>query len=116
MAKKKFLTNIRELLLKEKQSCLQRSTPKDDIDSDGDETDEIQANIQIDLQHRFEGLNKIKLSQIEDALVRLDNKTYGICVECEEPIAEKRLLANPYCVMCVSCAEDREFALKRKGL
>jgi len=116
MPSKKLLNNIKERLLKEKQERLQRSDQKPDIDADGDETDEVQANIQIDLHHRFAGLNKQKLGQIEEALERINNQTYGICVDCDEAIAEKRLLANPYYVTCISCAEDREAEEKRKGL
>jgi len=116
MVSKNFLTNIKERLLKEKHDALQRSLRKHDIDSDGDETDEVQANIQIDLHHKFAGLNKLKLARIEQALERIDKRTYGTCVDCEERIAEKRLLANPYCITCVSCAEDREMEEKqRKG-
>lgn len=116
MPSKKFLDVIKESLLKEKQERLQRSLRKPDIDSDGDETDEVQASIQIDLHHKFTGLNNQKLTQIDEALDRIVNKTYGLCVDCEEPIAEKRLLVNPYYVTCVSCAEDREAEEKRKGL
>ena len=116
MSTKKILQTIKEKLLEEKQICLQRSLQKDDIDSDGDETDEIQAGIQIDLQHAFATLNRSKLRQIERALKEIDAGTYGICGDCEELIAEKRLLANPYVAMCISCAEERELEEKRKGL
>lgn len=116
MPSKQFLATIKERLLNEKQIALQRSSQKHDIDSDGDETDEIQANIQIDLQYRFANLNKLKLAQIERALVDIEDKTYGICDDCDEPIAEKRLLANPYVMVCISCAEEREAEEKqRKG-
>ena len=116
MPSKQFLTTIKEKLLNEKQISLQRSIQKHDIDSDGDETDEIQANIQIDLQHKFDSLNKLKLSRIERALESIEKKTYGICDDCDEPIAERRLLANPYVTVCISCAEEREVKEKqRKG-
>lgn len=116
MPSKHFLATIKEKLLNEKQSALQRSSQKHDIDSDGDETDEIQANIQIDLHHRFNKLNKLKLAQIERALESIEKKKYGICDDCEEAIAEKRLLANPYVTVCISCAEEREAEEKqRKG-
>lgn len=116
MPSKKILHTIKEKLEKERQDILQRLSQKHDIDSDGDETDEVQANIQNDLNNKFTGLAKLKLTQIDDALARIDNKSYGVCVECDESIAEKRLLANPHSTMCVSCAEDRELTLKRKGL
>jgi DnaK suppressor protein len=116
MPNKKILDNIKEKLIKEKQECLQRSIRKPDIDSDGDEIDEVQANIQIDLHHRFANLNRIKLIQIEKALKEIEIGMYGICQDCEEIIAEKRLLANPYVSVCISCAEEREIEEKRKGL
>jgi DnaK suppressor protein len=116
MHTKKFLTNIKERLLAEKQDRLKRSAQKLDIDTDGDETDEVQANIQIDLYHKFAILNKHQLLLIDEALDRINKKTYGICVDCEEQIPEKRLLTSPYYVVCISCAEDREAEEKqRKG-
>jgi len=112
----KFISNIKEILLSEKKDRLGRFTQDSDIDSDGDEIDEIQANIQIDLFNRFNILNKGQLKLIDSALERIENQTYGICADCEEPIPEKRLLANPHYTTCVGCAEDREMEEKqRKG-
>jgi DnaK suppressor protein len=109
---KKFLTNIKERLLTEKQERQQNITRKIDIDTDGDETDEIQGHIQIELHHQFASLNRAKLQMINHALERIEKRTYGICTDCEEQIPEKRLLLNPYYVICVSCAEDRESSSK----
>jgi RNA polymerase-binding transcription factor DksA len=114
MLKKKFLTNVKEKLLSEKSDLLKKSAPPTDIDTDGDETDAIQGHIILDLQLRFAGLNNQKLSSIEEALRRIEDKTYGICVDCEEDILEKRLLANPYYLTCVSCAEERETSSKQR--
>src|ERR1700730_16537365 len=36
------------------------------------------------------------LREISDALVRIEHDTYGICMECEEPISGKRLDAVPW--------------------
>ena len=109
MLTKKVLNTIKEKLLLEKKERLQKFSQHNiEIDSDGDETDEVQANIQIELHHQFAGLNKAKLEQINEALNRIKNNTYGICVDCEEQIPEKRLLLNPYFTICVPCAEDRE--------
>jgi len=115
MISKTFLKNIEKRLLEEKRNILLKYLQNDDIDSDGDETDKIQANIELDMQKRFLGLNKGKINLIEMALERIGKNTYGICVDCEEPIAEKRLLANPYYITCISCAEDREKEERRKG-
>ena len=45
------------------------------------------------------------LREISDALHRIDGGTYGICMECEEPISAKRLDAVPWARYCVSCQE-----------
>jgi DnaK suppressor protein len=45
------------------------------------------------------------LREISDALVRVDHDTYGICMECEEPISAKRLDAVPWARYCVTCQE-----------
>jgi DnaK suppressor protein len=45
------------------------------------------------------------LREISDALRRVDGETYGICMECEEPISTKRLDAVPWARYCVSCQE-----------
>jgi len=45
------------------------------------------------------------LREISDALLRIGNGTYGICMQCEEPISPKRLDAVPWARYCVKCQE-----------
>ena len=45
------------------------------------------------------------LREISGALHRIDQDTYGICMECEEPISAKRLDAVPWARYCVTCQE-----------
>jgi DnaK suppressor protein len=45
------------------------------------------------------------LREISDALVRIDHDTYGVCMECDEPISTKRLDAVPWARYCVTCQE-----------
>jgi DnaK suppressor protein len=44
------------------------------------------------------------------ALLRLDDEpdAYGLCVECEEPISDKRLELIPYAELCVECQQARD--------
>lgn len=44
-----------------------------------------------------------QLEQIEAALARLDDGTYGICLDCGEPIPPERLEILPYATTCVRC-------------
>src|SRR5215468_1585572 len=46
------------------------------------------------------------LREVEDALRRIENGTYGVCHECEEPISTKRLDAVPWAKYCVTCQEE----------
>ena len=46
------------------------------------------------------------LREISDALHRIDNGTYGVCMECEEQISTKRLDAVPWARYCVTCQEQ----------
>ena len=44
------------------------------------------------------------LAEIDAALVRLADGTYGICERCGRPIGEARLEARPEARTCISCA------------
>ena len=48
------------------------------------------------------------LAQIDDALKRIDDGTYGACEDCEKPIPKARLNAIPYANCCVKCAGKSE--------
>jgi len=50
------------------------------------------------------------LEQVNAALRRLDEGTYGICADCGEPIPIERLEALPYATLCVRCQSTRERA------
>ena len=50
-------------------------------------------------------LEKSLLREVEEALLRVQEGTYGICQECEEPISAKRLQALPWAKFCVRCQE-----------
>jgi DnaK suppressor protein len=48
------------------------------------------------------------LRLVEDALVRIDNGTYGLCVDCGREIDAARLEAIPYAALCLKCQSKRE--------
>jgi len=45
------------------------------------------------------------LEQIDAALARINDGSYGRCTACGKPIAEERLEALPYTSVCRDCAE-----------
>ncbi len=68
------------------------------------------AQAQITREQRAATLTQSQqqLAQIKIALQRLDNGTYGQCVECGDHIESGRLSALPYASLCVHCQTRRE--------
>ena len=48
---------------------------------------------------------KLELKQVEQAIVAVNNDSYGICSHCQSPIAAERLAALPYTQTCINCTE-----------
>jgi DnaK suppressor protein len=48
-----------------------------------------------------------KLHDVERALAKLDEGTYGTCDECGEPIGNERLEAIPWAILCILDASER---------
>ena len=46
-----------------------------------------------------------QLREIDEALIRLREDTYGTCQDCGLPVSRKRLEALPWARFCVSCQE-----------
>lgn len=106
---KKTLEDFQKKLEQEKLEIILRLKKADDeIDQDGDEVDKIQAKILATIEGSLGNRIKDKLTKIDLALAKIKKGTYGSCQDCEEDISEKRLMANPYGQLCLSCAEDRE--------
>jgi DnaK suppressor protein len=55
-----------------------------------------------------------ELREVEAALVRIKDGTYGECVECGNNIPYARLAANPSAARCIACQEKLE-ASQRRG-
>lgn len=55
----------------------------------------------------LEGRNRTRL-QLDAALQRLDEDTYGLCEDCLQPINAKRLDAVPFAVRCIECQRRAE--------
>ncbi len=101
--------SIKSKLVAEKENLLKEMKGNmPEVDFQGDDVDAIQAKILLELNKQLSIRSYNKIMQIDDALKRLEKETYGICEDCEEEIAQKRLEFNPYFLTCVSCEEERE--------
>lgn len=48
------------------------------------------------------------LQQVDEALVRLETRRFGVCASCEEEMNLKRLEAVPWARLCLACQEKQE--------
>jgi len=61
-----------------------------------------------ELDYTLEENSEHVLADIDAALKRITEGTYGICTNCGEPIAVERLEALPWATLCIDCKRDRE--------
>jgi len=79
-----------------------------------DAVESAEADIQEDLEFALVQMKSETLNKVNDALVRLEQGSYGNCFDCGEEIAEKRLRALPFAVRCKDCEEARETVEQRE--
>ena len=61
-----------------------------------------------ELDYTLEANSEHVLSEIDAALKRIDDGTYGICTNRGEQIPVERLEALPWATLCVDCQRERE--------
>ena len=80
------------------------------IEKSADQMDEIQYASERDLAIRNLDREFNLLRQVRTALRRIQDGSYGTCIECEWVINPKRLAAVPWASRCIQCQEaaDRD--------
>lgn len=48
------------------------------------------------------------LYSIDEALKRIEEGSYGYCLQCSKPIGKKRLAAIPHTELCIDCQKKEE--------
>ena len=81
-----------------------------------DQGESSEVDIQEDIEFALIQMKSETLNKINEALRRLEERTYGNCFECGEEIAGARLRALPFAVRCKDCEEARETAEQRERL
>jgi RNA polymerase-binding transcription factor len=74
-----------------------------------DEHDPEGATVAFERQHLAALVSQARghLAQIDAAMLRLAEGSYGICESCGAPISEERLAARPVTTLCITCASRR---------
>ncbi len=81
---------------------IEASEGSQDFEETAVDFQEMQQEQSIDVNERA------LLTEVENALKRIENGTYGKCVVCGQPIPEKRLEAIPWAARCVKDQERLE--------
>ncbi len=119
---KKELTDFKKLALKRKEEILEEikhiaddTLKKSQKEASGDISGYTyhMADVATDTYDREFSLvlasNERKLLyELDDALKKIEDGTFGICEECKTLIAKTRLKAVPYARLCVKCQEKKE--------
>jgi RNA polymerase-binding transcription factor len=106
----------RELLLEERRKVtdaiayLQTENPGS-MDEEIPETgmaDTATVTLDREVDYSLEENAAHVLREIDDALQRLDDGTFGTCRRCGKAIGEERLDAMPYVTLCIDCKRLEE--------
>lgn len=73
-----------------------------------DEADESVAGLLVDMNLAAINRELTELQEIDAALQRIREETYGVCLECGRDIPVERLQAYPTAALCVDCQQARE--------
>src|SRR5262245_61037531 len=77
-------------------------------DGSGDPADVAFESAGDEMASHLAELDSRELGQIERALVRLKQGTYGVCESCSQKIPVGRLNALPYSTLCIDCQREME--------
>ena len=108
-----MLGETKKQLLKEIQGRVKEET--EGIKDEGRDTYDL-ASDERDREINFilNAREREKLLEIDEALQRIKDKTYGLCESCEGEIQLGRLKVLPFTRLCVRCQEENEKENKRQ--
>jgi DnaK suppressor protein len=113
----KMLEGRRRELMHEIQTKIRDA--RTDGTKDHDVTDQAESSevyIQADIEFALIQMKSETLIKIDAALRRLKDGTYGVCFECGNEIAERRLRALPFAARCKDCEDTREIAERHERM
>jgi DnaK suppressor protein len=70
--------------------------------------DVADITMQREVDYTIKGIVEEEVEQVQQALQRQQEGRYGICADCNQPIAKERLEARPQATLCIDCQRKRE--------
>ncbi len=108
---KRSLINRREAIIKEAKEEIAKYISGENrqlVDTALDDGDWAVVDISEDINLRRLAAHWKALHDIDEALRKIEEGSYGICEECGEEIGEKRLKVLPTATLCVVCRGNKE--------
>ncbi len=108
------IKDIKEKLLAERDLLIEKLKGNDLSIDDAETPDPVDLavrNYSKNVQLAVSENESKQLSLIDEALLRIEDEDYGVCLNCEKEINPKRLAAIPWARFCLDCQE-----LLEKGL
>jgi DnaK suppressor protein len=107
------MEKVRAVLLKRRDALRQSLAGdihylSDQKEAVGDEIDAALDTAAGEASSQLAEVESRELAEIEQALSRLKDGTYGKCEDCQKPISSIRLQALPYATLCINCARKDE--------
>jgi RNA polymerase-binding protein DksA len=112
------LRSRREQLIEEIRAELQRSGNAHYVDLAGQVADSAEASVAdllVDVDAAMTDRDIRELREVEAALARMDDGTYGDCSRCGEEIGFPRLQAYPTAIRCIRCQTLYEHNTQSEG-
>lgn len=114
MARKEAIKNLHQVLIRRRDAL--RKALAGDLSllkelreqSGGDVVDFALDSAQDEISSQLAEVESRELAQIETALERLADGTYGSCDACSNNIPLARLQALPYATLCIQCQREAE--------
>lgn len=80
-------------------------------DHEADGGDGTNQTLRLQALGQMENINRT-IQQIDEALHRIDDGTYGVCTSCGQLIRKPRLLNQPFVLTCMECQSEMERGTK----
>lgn len=113
----KKMKAFKEKLLQKKQEILEaynkNKTYGKEADGDGaqDIADKASNSYAKEFLFSLSNSERDMLQLVDEALARIGDKRFGVCVSCEDEMDRKRLEAVPWAKHCISCQQKQEQGL-----
>jgi len=103
-------SGVQEILERKEAELAQVLRKRDGItiEKSADQMDEIQYATERELAIRNVDRESHLLRQVKAALRRIDDGSFGTCMECESAIGPRRLAALPWASLCIRCQETAD--------